>query len=179
MDDAKLLDRVNELLSYGTEAGLFTWKVSRSRLAKIGSVAGTHRPDGYISIGIDGRYYLAHRLAFLLTHGYFPKEVDHINGVKTDNRACNLREATRQQNMYNRGKYLSNSSGFKGVYFDRKCGRYNAQASLNGRTVFIGSSETPELASELYNTFAAQHHSEFLHPSCSNPRQDDGQCCLH
>lgn len=88
------LERVKELLHYDQETGLFYWNAKRGRCAKL-SVAGSWNSYGYRRIKVDGRGYPAHRLAWLHVHGRWPQgEIDHINGIKHDNRIANLCEAT-------------------------------------------------------------------------------------
>ena len=87
--------RLKKLLSYNTDTGEFRWRVTRRGAARAGSVAGCVRHDGYVRIAIDGKRYLAHRLAWLYVHGELVPELDHANGVRSDNRLDNLRPATR------------------------------------------------------------------------------------
>src|ERR1700731_2752322 len=97
-------DRVNEVLSYDPETGIFRWKVKLSDRSPIGKRSGGHTSSGHWRIRVDGHYYLAHRLAWLLTHGVWPRdEIDHINRVRDDNRLANLREASHSQNHANCG----------------------------------------------------------------------------
>ncbi len=74
------------------------------------------------------------------------KEVDHINQNKLDNRKCNLREATRQENVINRPKSKSNSSGFIGVYWSKKDQSWYSQIKFNYRTIHLGYAKTKEEA---------------------------------
>ena len=113
-------ERLRQLFLYDPLTGIFTWRINPSIKARIGDVAGCRTHKGYIQIQCDNVQYLAHRLAWLYYHGYFPKdELDHRNGDKRDNRIANLREATSTQNKWNRGV---RRNGLKGVYFckDRK-----------------------------------------------------------
>jgi hypothetical protein len=93
-------ERLDELLDYSPDSGLFTWKVNRRGKAKSGCIAGSKNGQGYILIKIDGKFYFAHRLAWLVTHGTFPiNMIDHIDGNRENNKINNLREATAEQNM--------------------------------------------------------------------------------
>jgi hypothetical protein len=110
--------RVKELFVYAPDTGVITRRVSVGRHGrhKKGSVVGTNQNHGYLVIGVDGRVYMAHRIAWLYTYGRWPAgDLDHINQDKKDNRIANLREVTRSQNMRNVSHHKHNSSGHVGV----------------------------------------------------------------
>ena len=114
-------EQVRDLLDYHPQTGLFTWRRTLSNRATAGSAAGCkHRTLGCIYIGIGGRIYKAHRLAWLHTHGAWPnKGIDHINGDHADNRIANLREANQAENMQNLWRpHRDNRGGFMGVVKD-------------------------------------------------------------
>lgn len=124
---------------------------------------GVDRGSGYVSITIDKRPYMAHRLAWLLTHGEWPEdEIDHINGDRSDNRLVNLRPATRQQNMINRRMHKSNKLGVKGV--SQLKNRYRAQLWHNGGFVLNQMFSTVEEASAAYQAKAAEVFGEWACP---------------
>ena len=84
---------MKDLLNYDPDTGDFTWKVSTSNRVRVGQVAGTLRHDGYIRIKVNGKLYLAHRLAWFFVYGVWPVEfLDHIDQDKSNNRINNLRE---------------------------------------------------------------------------------------
>lgn len=84
---------------------------------------GSFDKDGYLIIKIKGKQFKAHRLAFLLYYGYFPKkEIDHINRIRTDNRILNLREVTRLENIKNITKKINKNTGEVGIYLDKTKG---------------------------------------------------------
>lgn len=84
---------------------------------------GSLDKDGYLIIKIKGKQFKAHRLAFLLYYGYFPKkEIDHINRIRTDNRILNLREVTRLENIKNITKKINENTGEVGIYLDKTKG---------------------------------------------------------
>lgn len=126
-------ERANELLSYDPVTGRIAWKVSPSNFIKAGRSAGCLTNFGYLSVIVDGQSYVAHRLAWLMQTGDWPpEEIDHINGVRDDNRWCNLRAATPKQNRENRGKAPSNTSGIRGVSWVASRGNWLAQIKHHG-----------------------------------------------
>jgi hypothetical protein len=152
---------LKELLHYDPETGLFTRLVNRAKF-RVGEVAGWEESHGYTHIGINKKGYKAHRLAFLYMTGKFPEgDVDHINGKKDDNRWCNLREATRSQNLFNRGAQKNNKLGIKGVTLYQ--GKYMASGTSNGKQKYLGCFMTEEEASKAYQEFAKQTQGEFYH----------------
>jgi hypothetical protein len=152
-------------LRYDPETGDFV-RLVRHRRWKAGDKAGTLHSTGYVHIGINKKLYKAHRLAFLYMNGEWPKdEVDHINRDKSDNRWCNLREATRAQNMWNIGMYTTNTSGFKGVYWDKQYDTWRAEIHRNGKRVFSARFNTAEEAHAAYTSAACLVHREFARAS--------------
>jgi len=149
-------DRLKELVSYNPETGIFTWVSRPTNRVKIGSAAGCPDKDGYILIGIAGKIYKAHRLAFLYMDGLMPEhDVDHINGVKSDNSWSNIRRATRSQNNINR-------KGTKGYYWSKSNGHYRSNISINGKTVDLGGFDNEQDARQAYLDAATRHYGEFI-----------------
>lgn len=138
-------DRVRELLEYTEDTGVFIWRVSRG-LAKVGQVAGSKHSEGYWTIRLDRKLEYAHRLVFLYLQGYIPDEIDHINGCRHDNRACNLRPASRAENNHNAKLRKDNTSGVKGVTWHRRLGKWQAQIQENGKHVSLGCYDSVEEA---------------------------------
>lgn len=131
-------EELNTLLHYEPGTGVFTRKVG-GRGVRAGSVTGCARPDGYLVIQIKRKSYRAHRLAFLFMEGNLPPaEVDHINGVRDDNRWCNLRHATRAENSRNQAIHCDNASGVKGVRWNKVSAKWEARTSLNGVEKHLG-----------------------------------------
>lgn len=101
----------------------------------MGSAAGVINAGGYRQVGVNRRIVYVHRLVWLWVYGELPVEIDHINGDKSDNRIANLRAATGGQNKQNRGMLRSNTSGLKGVFFNKNMGLWHAQVNANGKPV--------------------------------------------
>jgi len=122
-------------------------------------MAGGDHGSGYKVIGVDGKLYLAHRLAWFFVHGNWPSDqIDHINGIKDDNRICNLREATTSENHQNMPLIKSNRSGAVGVHWDRASGRWMAQIAVNRRRKTLGRFDTVEDAARAYQEAKAHLH---------------------
>lgn len=125
-------EELKEQLKYNKKTGIFTWLVANSNNVQIGDIAGYKNKRGYIYIGINGKIYRAHRLAWLYVHGYMPENgLDHRNRKPWDNRIKNLREVSQQCNMRNsKGIYKSNTSGVKGVYWYKRTNKWHAQMGI-------------------------------------------------
>jgi hypothetical protein len=150
--------QLRDLIFYDPETGLCTWLVSRGN-RKRGSGAGCINGSGYIDIKIE-KIYQVHRLAFLYMTGEWPKnEVDHINMIRSDNRWCNLRAATRSQNFANQHVYSCNPTGYKGVmkYYHK----WIARIRVNGTQLYLGLYPTPEEAHAAYCVAAKKHFGDF------------------
>lgn len=107
---------LKEILEYNPETGIFTNKINRNSRARKGEDAGYLRKDGYLQVSINWNKFKLHRLAWFYVFGIWPKDqIDHINGIKKDNRISNLREANNAENSRNRGSSKNTSSKYKGV----------------------------------------------------------------
>lgn len=105
-----------------------------------------------------------HRLAFLYMTGRFPKdEIDHINHIKDDNRWCNLRECTRSKNMMNSLRYKNNKSGYKGVSWHGKIGRWRSQIRINFQNKDLGHFNCKHEAAKKYNEKAKELFGNFAY----------------
>jgi hypothetical protein len=141
---------LKSVLHYSPQTGLFTNLMARRNRAKKGAVAGGLHPKGYITICLNYKSYLAHRLAWLYVYGELPERIDHINGNPADNRITNLRECTNSQNLHNRGNPANNRTGYKGVYRYKDTSRFVAQIWLDGQAIYLGVWDTAEEAHHAY-----------------------------
>ena len=142
--------------------GYFIRKKTTSRLGKAGSIAGVlDKKMGYIRVGISKKYYLLHRLIFMMHYGYMPDEVDHINGNKLDNRIDNLRAASKSQNLRNRPRNINNTSGYKNVSWNKNHEKWSVTLSYNGKKKYIGYFEDIELADLVAQEARNKYHKHF------------------
>ena len=102
-----------------------------------------------------------HRLIFLLEYGYLPKEIDHINGDRQDNRIENLREVTRSQNQFNKTMCKNNTSGTRGVSWHQKSGSWVVRVCANGKSKSIGYFKDLELAGLVADEARAIYHGVY------------------
>lgn len=156
-------ERLRELLSYDAQTGLFTWRVSRpGRYGRVGAVAGFFDSSGHRRICLDCETYAAHRLAWLYVHGEWPVgDIDHKDTVRSNNAIDNLRPATNAENHFNMRRHRDNASGFKGVDFHRKVGRWRAVIHVGGKQSHLGYFDTAEAAHAVYVAAATEHYGEF------------------
>lgn len=153
------LSDIRDKYAYCPETGEFRWKVRPGRVAvKVGDLAG-YANGGYWQLCYNGRGQAAHRVAWFIMTGEYPKHtIDHINCDKLDNRWVNLREATRSQNAANRagwGRYG------KGVGRNSWSGRYVASIYHQGTHHYLGTFDTKEDAQRAYEVAATRLFGEF------------------
>ena len=171
-----LIQSFKEKLSYCPDTGVLSWKEDESKRPQwngryankpVGCV-GNH---GYICFNFthngEKKQYLVHRVVYAMMHGSWPKEVDHKDRDKTNNRLNNLRECSSSSNGANIPVRKHNKLGVKGVsYVGEKVSgekRYVAQSSIKGRRIYLGTFSTEELAKSAYDEFAKKQFGEFFH----------------
>ena len=152
-------EQLKNKLHYDKETGVFTWILQYGKV-KPGMIAGIKNKKGYIQIGFLKKLYLAHRLAWFYIHGKWPKnEIDHINGIKNDNRICNLRDILHDENNQNINKpQKNNKTGYLGVSFMKNRNKYQAQICINGKTKHIGLFDSAKEAHDEYIKYKRKHH---------------------
>lgn len=156
------LERARQLVAYCPETGIFTWKLNRRGSARAGAVAGCDDGSGYWRIGLDRGSYLAHRLAWLFAYGDWPAhEIDHRNGVRSDNRVENLRSATKTENMRNRGLHRNSTTGVSGVHFDARKQRYRARIKIGGANKSLGFFKSLDDAAAARQRAEQEHFGAF------------------
>ncbi len=153
--------QLREIFDYDAITGVLRWRGSHSKGPITGGeIAGCLKNSGYIRIQYQRGMLLAHRVAWAIHYGEWPKGcIDHKNRNPGDNRICNLRECSHSQNMMNRTKSSNNKSGFKGVYKDKNA--FRAEINVHGKRVRLGRYPTAKEASEAYINAAKSSHSNF------------------
>lgn len=150
-------------LFYYKDGFLFN-KVKRSSNAMPNTMAGTLPNNSeYRRVSISNKIYLEHRIIWIYFNGLIPKGmfIDHINQNKKDNSIENLRLCTRSENQYNRGAYKNNTSGFKGVSFNKALNKYSAQMRINDVKKHLGYFDSAELAKQAYDNMAIDIQGQF------------------
>lgn len=104
---------------YNPYTGIFIRK-------KLGKKTGSKNNCGYININVNNKTYSAHRLAWLYVHGDWPKNIDHVNHIRHDNRLVNLRNVTHKENRRNSSLISTNKSGVNGVHWNKNTNKWIA-----------------------------------------------------
>jgi len=159
-------EEVRKLFDYSPDTGELRWKVSKPGRQRAGNIAGKQNIRGYRDVGINNIRYRAHRVIWLYVTGAWPTgQIDHINGVRNDNRFANLRDVTHAQNQQNlRGPRRPSESGYLGVSWIKNDGIFCWQAvvSVNKRNF---RSEPYLLPSEAYDAYLKMKRE--LHEGCT------------
>lgn len=151
------------LLQYDKTTGEFTWKVNRGKVKAGDKIYSSSH--GYLYVGINYKKYALHRLAWLYEFGVTPKEIDHVNGNKSDNRIENLRECTRVQNCQNRIDTKNKSSFIRNVHWHKLAKKWQVRIQYKGKRICIGLFEDLELAELVALEARAKYHGEFAYDS--------------
>lgn len=154
-------DQLVSSVNYDEKTGLFIRASSKGGVA-IGSPAGGLHANGYIMMNISNRKVLAHRMAWLWCYGFLPDtEIDHVNGDRIDNRISNLRLVSRCENQMNVLRTKANTSGIKGVCYNKLAGKWQANIQANNERYHLGLFATKEDAGTAYSEAEEKLHGEF------------------
>lgn len=168
ISDLLSADEARSLLDYDPSTGVLMWRWRDNVRPCVntqfaGKVAGTINNYGYrvITMGVVKHY--AHRIAWLIVNGVWPSDfIDHINGVKSDNRIDNLRIVTITENARNQKMRVTNKSGHIGVYWYKKKGMWCAAINADGRQKSVG------MFHNLSDAVASRKAAEITHGYHSN-----------
>jgi len=165
---------LREVVDYDPDTGGFQWKLrpadhfQTDQAAKRwngmhpGSKAGSLSPEGYLTITVARRNLKAHRVAWAIYYGSWPEGfLDHVNGVRSDNRICNLRQASRTENNRNARLSKANTSGAKGVYWVTRKKRWQARIYVGKRLLSFGHFVEKADAIQAVRAARESHHGEF------------------
>lgn len=140
--------------------GQLLWKKTR-RKAVAGAVAGGMDVKGYLRVTLDKKVYLVHRVVYKMLRGRTPRMLDHIDNDPLNNRIENLRPCTPSQNAQNRKRPVNNTSGVKGVYWNRAKNKWMARVMTGGARTFIGYFSSLDAAAEAVQTARSKQHQLF------------------
>jgi len=165
-DIQSLRDHFIKILRFDATTGEFTWRARNENPAwsarYAGTTAGYLRSDGYMNIKTLRRSISSHRVAFLMVHGYLPNQIDHKNGIPSDNRIDNLRGCrSGAPNCCNRLLSPRNTTGFKGLSKRRASGSWDAKIKYQGEHIHIGTFKTKVEAARAYDKKAKEIHGDF------------------
>ena len=152
-------DLVRELFDY--KDGELFWKQKPNRRIKAGSKAGRPKSNDYEVVTISGSIYMSHRIIFLWHHGYLPEFVDHIDGNISNNRIENLRECSLSQNQFNKKMGKNNTSGYKGVHFNKQAGKWHVEVQCNQKKYYGGLFDDVKAAGKAADKLRNSIHKEF------------------
>lgn len=151
---------------YCSDTGIIRWAIGRPK-ASVGNVAGSADSRGYINVMMDGHRLLGHRIAWAIYYGRWPAhQIDHINRDPSDNRICNLREATDSQNKANSIRMSGTTySRLKGACWDKKKKKWFACIRLPSGRKYLGYFDREEEAHAAYAAAALAKSGEFARVS--------------
>lgn len=131
---------MHKLLSYDPLTGKLFWKAGHRFAFK--EAGCLNKITGYIQIMSKGEQEYAHRLAWFITYGVWPEFIDHINGIKSDNRLINIRNVQKRVNHQNMKKFITNTSSVTGVYFYWQIGKWTAKIVVARKQINLGCFES-------------------------------------
>lgn len=129
---------IAKVLAYDPTTGVLTWITNlHSKSIVPNSRAGyLVTRTGYRGISLFGKTYLEHHIAWFIVHGYWPKQIDHIDQDRSNNKINNLREVTTAENAKNRSRNPHSKLGEHGIWFNSRTNKYVAEITVNGKKVY-------------------------------------------
>lgn len=150
---------LHELFEY-RDGNLYR-KVATCNKIKIGQPSSGFNNEGYSHTRVLGKKQKTHRLIFLMHHGYLPTTIDHINGDRSDNHIENLRDVSRSGNAQNAKLRTDNTSGVKGVFWNKQCKKWSVSVQVNKKPKYCGLYDDLELAELVAIEARNKYHGEF------------------
>ena len=144
-----LYKRMHEVFEL-SEEGVLYFKDDRHSKQRKGDSPKAVSKEGYLRVTVSRKGYLVHRIVFLMSYGYLPECIDHIDRDKLNNRPINLRNADKKINSWNRGNQKNNTSGYRGVSWNKNAGKWHAYIKVDGKRRHLGLFDCIEEARERY-----------------------------
>jgi len=156
------LNQFKQYLSYDPSSGKIEWIKSPTPKIPAASVAGSINLDGYRQIKFQNKIYQASHVAWFLTHGIWPAQtIDHINGIRDDDRIVNLRESSHQENCCSRVVRSDSTSKLKGVSKHNSQWRARIWDPVLKKNMNLGVFTSSEFAAKAYDKMAIKIHGKF------------------
>ena len=168
------IEEVNKDLSYDPETGALIWKSTRHNRVKIGSRAGSVDSSAdvtYRKITIHGSTYKEHRIIWRINYGEWPDNIDHIDGDGCNNKLSNLRSVSAQENLKNKSRYITNTSGTMGVHRVKRSGRWCARITYNGLRIALGTFDNKQDAIQAREQANKRYGYHANHNRCKLPEK--------
>ena len=167
---------IGDYVAYSEESstGLIN-KVNRGVRAKKGQETGGINLRGYFYMRFRHKIYANHRIIYFLNTGIDPeeKQVDHIDGDRSNNKISNLRLATNSQNQFNKKKQKNNTSGVTGVYWHKRINKYTSSITCNGKIFGLGNFNKSDKDKAIAVRIAAGTDPRFKDQEFRHPHNDE------
>lgn len=154
---------IQELFAYDPKTGFVTRLKKTANRHKVGERVGTPGGRGYLQVTIGRKKCPLHRVIWCLVYGVWPVgDVDHRNRIRSDNRLTNLREASRSENNHNASPNRRNTSGARGVCWDKSRGKWTVHIHADGKQHHLGRFDELDKARDAYLSAKALYHPTSL-----------------
>jgi len=172
--------KFNNAFRYDPDTGFLYWKSSATNSVHVGDRAGSKTVNIYRTVMIFNKAYFEHRVIWFLYYKKWPsKHIDHINGIRDDNRICNLREVTDRENNQNLGCHREGRSvgTFQSKYYSKRYSKWYAKLKIHKVSYPLGPFETEEEAASAYLEAAAKADSDpnwvpYIKEACAGCREE-------
>ena len=155
-------EELKKLFNYDPETGVLYRSIDSGMGGRFkkGSPVGS-KSHGYLTTRVNNKLLRVHRIIWKLLYNEEPEQIDHINGIRDDNRLCNLRPATNQLNSMNKAMRYDNTSGINGIRFQDNAWR--ADIRVNGKARYLGRYKTKEEAIKARKEAEVKYGFSVLH----------------
>lgn len=166
-NDILTYEQVREMFDYDEGTGILTWKIKHGYKYPGDEVGYTHR-NGYRILDWGRTDITIHRIIWLWFNGNYPLQyIDHINGIRDDNRICNLRDVSQRENTHNKKEHREGKK--PGAFYNKWEQRWDARIYYEGKQYRLGMYDTEELALEAY-ALAQEEINNGILPTYRQPK---------